>query len=135
VRDIDAALLALEGEGTILRGTFSPGAERSEPAERRASEARGGGPEGTGAERRPRAPIIEWCDRTLLARIHRYTVSRLRAEIEPVTPADFMRFLFKWHHVDPADRLTGLDGLGEAINVLDGFELPAAAWERSVLPS
>jgi len=106
VRDIDAALLALEAEGTILRGHFCPGAR-----------------------------ALEFCDRTLLARIHRYTVNRLRAEIEPVTPADFMRFLFKWQHVDPADRLTGPDGLREAIGVLDGFELAAAAWERSVLPS
>ena len=135
-REIDAALLALEGEGVVLRGRFSPRAERSEPAERRASEATvSEGPEGTGAERRPRAPINEWCDRALLARIHRYTVTRLRAEIEPVTPADFMRFLFKWQHVDPADRLTGLDGLREAIGLLDGFELAAAAWERSVLPA
>ena len=56
---------------------------------------------------------VEWCDRALLARIHRYTLNRLRAEIEPVSPADFMRFLFKWQHVDPADRLVGLDGLRE----------------------
>ena len=52
-------------------------------------------------------PSCEWCDRALLARIHRYTLNRLRAEIEPVSPADFMRFLFAWQHVDavePADR-------------------------------
>ena len=107
-RDADIALLALEGEGVILRGRFSPGADRH---------------------------VLEWCDRALLARIHRYTVTRLRAEIEPVSPADFMRFLFKWQHVDPADRLTGLDGLREALAVLDGFELAGAAWERSVLPA
>jgi ATP-dependent Lhr-like helicase len=71
----------------------------------------------------------------LLARIHRYTVHRLRAEIEPVGPADFMRFLFKWQHVDPAARLTGVEGLREVIASLDGFELPAGAWERSVLPA
>jgi ATP-dependent Lhr-like helicase len=52
----------------------------------------------------------EWCDRALLARIHRYTLSRLRAEIEPVSPADFMRFLFKWQHVDEIARLTGPRG-------------------------
>jgi ATP-dependent Lhr-like helicase len=107
-RDADAALLALEGEGVILRGRFTPGVDRG---------------------------ALEWCDRALLARIHRYTVTRLRAEIEPVSPADFMRFLFKWQHVDPADRLTGLDGLREAIALLDGYELPAAAWERAVLPA
>ncbi len=103
--DADGALLALESDGVVLRGQFTPGASG-----------------------------LEWCDRALLARIHRYTVNRLRAEIEPVSPADFMRFLFRWQHVDPSSRLTGLDGLREVVTTLDGFELSAAAWERSVLP-
>jgi ATP-dependent Lhr-like helicase len=77
----------------------------------------------------------EWCERRLLARIHRYTLNRLRAEIEPVAPADFMRFLFAWQHVDPSHRLTGVDGLRAIVGMLDGFELPARAWERSVLPA
>jgi ATP-dependent Lhr-like helicase len=109
-KDAEAALLALESEGVVLRGRFSAAfAAREMP--------------------------VEWCDRALLARIHRYTLNRLRAEIEPVSPADFMRFLFKWQHVDPADRLVGLDGLRETLTMLDGFELAAAAWERSVLPA
>jgi ATP-dependent Lhr-like helicase len=103
---IDAALETLETQGVVLRGRF-----------------------------RPDAAAIEWCERGLLARIHRYTLNRLRAEIEPVSPADFMRFLFDWQHVAPTAKLTGLDGLREAIRTLDGFELPAAAWESSVLPS
>jgi ATP-dependent Lhr-like helicase len=78
---------------------------------------------------------VEWCDRTLLARIHRYTLNRLRAEIEPVSAADYMRFLFSWQHVEASARLTGVDGLREAIAALDGFELGAAAWERAVLPA
>jgi ATP-dependent Lhr-like helicase len=106
VSDIEAALLELEGEGVVLRGAF------------------------TG-----RSPGTEWCDRRLLARIHRYTLNRLRAEIEPVSPADFMRFLFAWQHVDARHKLTGIDGLREALASLDGFELPAAAWERAVLPA
>ena len=106
VAAIDEALLALEAEGVVLRGRFTP--QRS----------------GT-----------EWCDRALLARIHRYTLSRLRAEIEPVTPADFMRFLFQWQHVDEMARLTGPDGLKQAIDRLEGFEAPARAWERSILPA
>ena len=106
--DADAALLALEGEGVVLRGHFTPAASQS---------------------------ALEWCDRALLARIHRYTVTRLRAEIEPVSPVDFMRFLFKWQHVDPTDRLAGPDGLREALGMLDGVELGATAWERSVLPA
>ena len=105
VKDADAALLKLESEGAILRGSFSP-----------------------------RETAVEWCDRRLLARIHRYTLNRLRAEIEPVTAADFMRFLFAWQHVTPASRLTGIDGLNAVIKQLDGFEIAANAWERHVLP-
>ncbi len=83
----------------------------------------------------PGETALEWCDRTLLARIHRYTLNRLRAEIEPVSPADFMRFLFRWQHVEKSSRLTGLDGLREVVAALDGYELAAAAWERAVLPA
>jgi ATP-dependent Lhr-like helicase len=104
--DADNALLALEAEGVVLRGRFTPA-----------------------------VTDLEWCDRTLLARIHRYTLNRLRAEIEPVSPADFMRFLFRWQHVESSSRLTGFDGLREAIAQLDGYELAAGAWERSVLPA
>ena len=109
VGDTEAALLELESEGVVLRGRFTPGTAIDAP--------------------------IEWCDRSLLARIHRYTLNRLRAEIEPVSAAEFTRFLFKWQHVDPTDRLRGLDGLREALGILDGCELASAAWERAVLPS
>jgi ATP-dependent Lhr-like helicase len=102
--DADTALLTLESEGVVLRGVFTPGAR-----------------------------AVEWCDRVLLARIHRYTLNRLRAEISPVTPAEFMRFLFAWQHVDPSSALTGPDGLRAVIAQLDGVELPARAWERDVL--
>nr|MBA3319003.1 ATP-dependent DNA helicase [Gemmatimonadales bacterium] len=104
--EADAALAALEAEGVVLRGRFTP---RAGPAE------------------------LEWCDRRLLARIHRYTLNRLRAEIEPVSPADFMRFLFAWQRVDPEHRVAGLEGLAAVITQLDGFELPAVAWESDVL--
>jgi|KBSSwiStaDraftv2_1062776.scaffolds.fasta_scaffold07222_6 ATP-dependent Lhr-like helicase len=103
--DADAALIALETDGAVLRGRF------------------------TGIE------PLEWCDRRLLARIHRYTLNRLRAEIEPISPADFQRFLFAWHGVDPAHRFSGVDGLRAVVTTLDGFELPASAWERAVLPA
>ena len=87
-----------------------------------------------GREARQSSARCEWCDRRLLARIHRYTLNRLRAEIEPVSPADFMRFLFAWQHVEPSSRLTGIDGLRAVLESLDGFELAADAWERAVLP-
>ena len=125
--DADAALLALESEGVVLRGSFTNGstAEHAETAERPFSAI----------SARPAVHVIEWCDRRLLARIHRYTLNRLRAEIEPVSPADFMRYLFAWQHVDPATRLTGVDGLRAIVTVLDGFELAASAWEKWVLPA
>jgi ATP-dependent Lhr-like helicase len=76
-----------------------------------------------------------WCDRRLLARIHRYTLDRLRREIEPVSSAQFLRFLACWQHVDPAHRLDGPRGVAEAVAQLAGFEAPAAAWEGSILPA
>jgi ATP-dependent Lhr-like helicase len=112
--DVTSALQTLEMEGVVLRGSFTP-VESGSPG--------------------LRDPALEWCDRRLLARIHRYTLNRLRAEIEPVSPADFMRFLFTWQHVDKTTRLSGIDGLRAILGELDGFELPARAWERFVLPA
>ena len=106
----ESALLDLEGEGVVLRGWFSPG----------------------GVEQ---AGVEEWCDRRLLARIHRATLQRLRAEIQPISPADFMRFLFEWQHLTPSSRLRGVEGVRAVITQLDGFELAADAWDRHVLPA
>jgi len=103
---VDAALARLETEGTAMRGRFSP-----EAAE------------------------LEWCDRRLLARIHRYTVNRLRAEIEPVEARDFMRFLFRWQRVAPDTRVEGADALAGVVSQLEGFEAAAAAWETEILPA
>jgi ATP-dependent Lhr-like helicase len=107
--EAETALVALEAEGVVLRGRFTP--------------------------RSSGAGELEWCDRRLLARIHRYTLNRLRAEIEPVSAADFMRFLLGWQRVDPEHRVAGLEGLATVITQLEGFELPAAAWESDVLAS
>ncbi len=76
-----------------------------------------------------------WCDRRLLARIHRYTIDRLRKEIEPVSAAQFLRFLGCWQHVDPEYRLDGPRGVAQVVSQLAGFEVPAALWEGSVLPA
>jgi ATP-dependent helicase Lhr and Lhr-like helicase len=80
-------------------------------------------------------PDLEWCDRRLLARIHRYTLNRLRAEIEPVSAADFLRFLTHWQHVAAQDQVKGIDGLAAVVEQLEGFEVAAAAWEHDVLPA
>ncbi len=104
--DVEFGLGALEHEGFVLRGRFTPG-----------------------------VTVLEWCERRLLARIHRYTLDRLRKEIEPVSAADFMRFLFRWQRVSEDTRAEGPAGLAAVLDVLDGFELPAGAWEGDVLPA
>ncbi|HEY3592488.1 MAG TPA: hypothetical protein VGL13_01385, partial [Polyangiaceae bacterium] len=76
-----------------------------------------------------------WCSRRLLSRIHRYTLDRLRKEIEPVTAADFLRFLACWQHVDESHRLEGPRGVADVLRQLAGLEVPAFAWEASVLPA
>jgi ATP-dependent Lhr-like helicase len=78
---------------------------------------------------------VEWCERGLLARIHRLTLGRMRKEIEPVSAADFMKFLCVWQHVSPESRMRGRDGVLEVIRQLQGLELPAPAWEQHVLPA
>jgi ATP-dependent Lhr-like helicase len=129
--DVDEALLALESEGAVLRGYFARQGSGPRPqASERAQAA-----DRPQAADRLQASNLEWCDRRLLARIHRYTLNRLRAEISPVSPAEYMRFLFAWQHVEQGSRLSGIEGLRAVIAQLDGLELPAVAWERHVLPA
>ncbi|MBV8200315.1 MAG: ATP-dependent DNA helicase, partial [Acidobacteria bacterium] len=139
---VEAALAALEGEGFALRGRFTEAA----------GAARGDGE-------------TEWCERRLLARIHRYTLERLRREIEPVSQADFMRFLLSWQRIAgagaavagagpaPAEAAAastrpagaaaagasgaaqGPESLPALLSQLEGFEAPAAAWEGEILPA
>jgi ATP-dependent helicase Lhr and Lhr-like helicase len=101
-----AALAALQVEGFALRGRFTPGSVED-----------------------------EWCERGLLARIHRYTTNRLRAEIEPVPARDFLRFLFDWQHVAGDTRMEGPDAIPAIVEQLEGFEAAAGAWESEILPA
>lgn len=101
--EIEAAMLRLEAEGAVLRGQFTSAAE------------------------------TEWCDRRLLARIHRLTLGKLRKEIEPVTAAQYMRWLLRWQHVARGTQVFGERGLLEIIRQLQGFEAPANAWEPHIL--
>jgi ATP-dependent Lhr-like helicase len=104
--EIAGALAALETEGFALRGSFNPGASAD-----------------------------EWCERRLLARIHHYTVKRLRAEIEPVAARDFLRFLPVWQRMTTETRMEGPDAVDEIVAQLEGFEAPAGAWETEILPA
>jgi ATP-dependent helicase Lhr and Lhr-like helicase len=113
--DIEKALLRMEASGTVLRGNFT-GAAGTRP----------GAPA-------PHQPETEWCERRLLARIHRLTVGMLRKQIEPVTAAAFMRWLLRWQHVAPGTQVAGERGALEVLQQLQGFEIPANAWERQVL--
>ncbi len=108
VEETSIALAQLEGEGQVLRGRF-----------------RSGLPEG----------VVEWCNRHILARIHRLTLGRLRQEIEPVTAHQFHAFLFRWQHLFSGTQLHGADGLLEVIRQLQGYEAPASAWETQLLAS
>ncbi|MEZ4287061.1 MAG: hypothetical protein R3A47_02720 [Polyangiales bacterium] len=103
--DIDQALMALQSEGFAIQGHFDP-----------------------------RLTDLQWCDRRLLARIHRYTLKRLRAEIQPVSVAAYMRFLFSWQHATEAERLSGPRGLLSLIEQLQGVSAPAGSWETDIFP-
>jgi ATP-dependent Lhr-like helicase len=81
----------------------------------------------------PPGDELEWCNRRILARIHRLTIGRLRREIEPVTAAQFHQFLARWHHLAPETQLHGADGVLQIVRQLQGFEIPASAWEPDVL--
>src|SRR5579863_4943786 len=138
VAEISNALLRMEASGTILRGKFSGAASRAKPAPSTGSEQTLSLSKGVPAphehlQDRPPEPEIEWCERRLLARIHRLTVGTLRKQIEPVTAAQFMRWLMRWQHVAPGTQVNGERGTLEVVQQLQGFEVPANAWERQVL--
>jgi ATP-dependent helicase Lhr and Lhr-like helicase len=131
--DVEKALLRMEASGTVLRGNFTgvAGAQASVPAIHDSLELRSTGQPRAAASTTNRE--IEWCERRLLARIHRLTVGMLRKQIEPVTAAEFMRWLLRWQHVAPGTQVTGERGTLEVLQQLQGFEIPASAWERQVL--
>ncbi|HVE89869.1 MAG TPA: ATP-dependent DNA helicase, partial [Burkholderiaceae bacterium] len=104
--EVETTLARLEAEGSVMRGQFNSDVRET-----------------------------EWCERRLLARIHRYTVNRLRREIEPVEARDFARFLFEWQRVAPEARVEGADAVANIVSQLEGFEAPAAAWETEILPA
>jgi ATP-dependent Lhr-like helicase len=108
--EIFKAFLAMEMQGLLLRGSFERPATTDDYD-------------------------IEWCERRILQRIHRLTVGTLRRQVEPVTPAVFLRWLLGWQHLAPQTQLAGEEGLLEVLSKLEGFEAPAVEWERTLLPA
>ncbi|MFY9911267.1 MAG: DEAD/DEAH box helicase [Candidatus Sulfotelmatobacter sp.] len=137
--EITGALLRMEASGTILRGKFSGAAMpagRPRPHETGPQDTVDLGSTGQPgvAVPTPRPePEVEWCERRLLARIHRLTVATLRKQIEPVSKAQFMQWLLQWQHVAAGTQVNGERGTLEVLRQLQGFEIPANAWERQVL--
>jgi ATP-dependent Lhr-like helicase len=109
---ISASFLALENEGYAMRGEF-------EPASPGLSDD------------------IQWCERGLLARIHKRTISNLRKQVKPASINNFMRFLFDWQGLDEDSRSSEDDPeqLAVVLDQLEGLEMPAGAWEESILPA
>ena len=128
VADVLGALLALEGDGAILRGSFTPGGPTRKATSTMREALVTAGDNDVLLQ-------LEWCNRRVLARIHRLTLAKLRKEIEPVGAAALMRFLLRWQRVSRHTQLIGADGLARIVEQLQGFETAAGAWEREVLPA
>ncbi|MFQ5596410.1 MAG: DEAD/DEAH box helicase [Nitrospiria bacterium] len=109
IHHIEAALEALEAEGEVLRGRFTQAAHHSDEK--------------------------EWCARHLLARIHRLTLNHLRQQMAPISPETLMSFFLDWNHLKKGKQLQGREGVLAVVAQLQGFEIPAIAWERHILPS
>ena len=109
--EVEQALLRLEASGTVLRGNFTGNAAGNDPHN------------------------CEWCERRLLSRIHHLTLATLRKQIEPVTAAQYMRWLLRWQHVAPQSQAAGERGLLEVVRQMQGFEIPANAWEKHIFAS
>jgi len=146
--NIFTALVAMESQGTILRGNFESAVILSEAKDLQSSAVPPQGvPHPTQSvgwvyNEVPQAPPtqqyqdhqIQWCERRLLQRIHKRTIHTLRKQIEPVAPAQYMDWLLRWQHLAPQTQLTGEEGVLDALRKLEGFEAPAIEWERTLLP-
>ncbi|NNE06742.1 MAG: DEAD/DEAH box helicase, partial [Xanthomonadales bacterium] len=69
-----------------------------------------------------------WCERRLLARIHRYSRERRRRAVKPVPPAEYLQFVARWHGLDSPD-----PDSARALSQLEGWTVPLLLWERAVL--
>ncbi len=128
---MEIGLAKLEGEGFAMQGQYTNGTQAASGTQASSPAAI----EGRASEDARAPSVPEWCSRRLLARIHRYTLNRLRKEIEPVSAADFMRFLFVWQKVAPDHKVEGPQSVAAILDQLEGFEAPAGSWESEILPA
>jgi len=125
VSEIDLALLALEVEGFAFQGQFTLSSRKQQSKE---------------------TVVVEWCERRLLQRIHRYTIDAHRKSIKPVSLQTYTEFLFDSHQLVPITapsassseiREPSLDGqtrLQNTLGLLDGIAAPASSWEADLYP-
>ncbi|HEY2344266.1 MAG TPA: DEAD/DEAH box helicase [Xanthomonadaceae bacterium] len=141
---VDAALVRLEVEGYVMRGYFTAAQVGAQLVHRDHGDGSIGVEAGKlvrrdhgdgSTEGKSGSYGLEWCERHLLARIHRYTIGRLRREIEPVSARDYLRFALEWQRLMPSSRMKGPESLEKALAQLEGFEAPAGAWESELLPA
>lgn len=116
VSSLTAALEVLEGEGLVLRGNFTAS---DTTVEEQVVETN--------------AADTQWCERRLLARIHKLTLDGLRKRVQPVSPTEYWNFLAHYQHAHPQSRVETPVGVQQLVAQLQGYELPAGAWESRIL--
>ncbi|HZZ09033.1 MAG TPA: DEAD/DEAH box helicase, partial [Candidatus Binataceae bacterium] len=121
---LEKHLLALEAKGLIFRGHFTP--------RRAALGASRGRAVTAGAVT---ASPEQWCDRYNLEKIHRLTLSRLRAETEPCADHEYAAFRMRWNHVGGAGIAADQSGVAAVLEQLSGVALSPELWERAILPA
>ncbi len=109
--DVEVALLALEQEGVAVRGQFIE-VDGSDSA----------------------STAVQWCNRRLLARIHRSTLKQRRTRFKPVDPASYLRFALDWHDMLRPEG-EGRAALDSVLSQLEGWSAPVAVWEGELLPA
>ena len=80
---------------------------------------------------RPGGHGREWCDAEVLRNVRQRSLAKLRQEVAPVDAGALGRFLVEWHGLSRPR--SGLDGLLDVIEQLQGVPLVASLLDREVL--
>ena len=103
--DIERSLAALEASGEVFRGRFTSARDE------------------------------QWCERGNLEKIHRLTLARLRAEIEPCEDHEFAAFRLRWFHIGGTDLAPGTEGVAAVLDQFEGSAFSPDLWENAILPA